>query len=117
MQFAENFPAARRNPPPDGMMFARLESFPRTACKDPQMEEAFRPTAATRSHAVLGNLSSRAPKSPARWNDVRAAGKFSANCMQRSANGGGFPPNGGDQIACSSRKPFQPRAEIPRQME
>ncbi|MGD1095962.1 MAG: carboxylesterase family protein [Bryobacteraceae bacterium] len=45
----------------------------------------------------VGDLRWRAPKSAPKWEGVRAADKFSANCMQRSANGGAFPPNGGDR--------------------
>jgi para-nitrobenzyl esterase len=47
----------------------------------------------------VGDLRWRAPKSAAKWEGVRAADKFSANCMQRAANGGAFPPNGGDRSA------------------
>jgi para-nitrobenzyl esterase len=42
-----------------------------------------------------GNLRWRAPKAAAKWDGVRDGGKFASNCMQRAANGGGFPPNGG----------------------
>src|SRR5271167_3947723 len=43
----------------------------------------------------VGNLRWRAPKPVAKWEGVREANKFGANCLQRAANGGGFPPNGG----------------------
>jgi para-nitrobenzyl esterase len=43
----------------------------------------------------VGNLRWRSPKPAAKWEGVREAGKFGANCMQRQPNGGGFPPNGG----------------------
>ena len=33
------------------------------------------------------------------WDGVRAADTFSANCMQRAAGGGAFPPYGGDRSA------------------
>ena len=43
----------------------------------------------------VGELRWRTPKPAAKWEGVRAADKFGANCEQRQANGGGFPPNGG----------------------
>jgi len=46
-----------------------------------------------------GGLRWRAPEPVATGEGVRAAGKFGANCMQRSPNDGGFPPNGGDRSA------------------
>jgi len=49
--------------------------------------------------APVGDLRWRAPKPAAKWEGVRTADKFGANCMQRAANGGGFPPNGGDRSA------------------
>jgi para-nitrobenzyl esterase len=47
----------------------------------------------------VGDLRWRAPKPAAKWEGVRTADKFGANCMQRTPNGGGFPPNGGDRSA------------------
>jgi para-nitrobenzyl esterase len=47
----------------------------------------------------VGNLRWRAPAPAAKWSGVRAADTFSANCMQRAAGGGGFPPHGGDRSA------------------
>ena len=38
----------------------------------------------------VGNLRWHAPKPAAKWDGVRES-KFAANCMQRAANGGGFP--------------------------
>src|ERR1700685_3577187 len=49
--------------------------------------------------APVGDLRWRAPKPAAKWEGVRTADKFGANCMQRTPNGGGFPPNGGDRSA------------------
>jgi para-nitrobenzyl esterase len=43
----------------------------------------------------VGDLRWRSPKPAAKWDGVREANKFGANCMQRAANGGAFPPNGG----------------------
>src|SRR5580658_10188490 len=43
----------------------------------------------------VGDLRWRSPKPAAKWEGVRAADKFGSNCLQRQANGGGFPPNGG----------------------
>jgi len=43
----------------------------------------------------VGDLRWRAPKPAAKWTGAREANKFAANCLQRAANGGGFPPNGG----------------------
>src|SRR5277367_2119883 len=43
----------------------------------------------------VGDLRWRSPKPAAKWEGVRAADKFASNCLQRQANGGGFPPNGG----------------------
>jgi para-nitrobenzyl esterase len=42
----------------------------------------------------VGDLRWRAPKPAVAWDGVRES-KFAANCMQRAANGGGFPPNAG----------------------
>ena len=42
----------------------------------------------------VGDLRWRAPKAAATWDGVRES-RFGANCMQRAANGGGFPPNAG----------------------
>jgi para-nitrobenzyl esterase len=47
----------------------------------------------------IGELRWRAPKPAANWDGVRKADAFSANCMQRAANGGAFPPYGGDRSA------------------
>jgi para-nitrobenzyl esterase len=47
----------------------------------------------------VGDLRWRAPKPAANWSGVRAADAFSANCMQRAAGGGAFPPHGGDRSA------------------
>lgn len=47
----------------------------------------------------VGDRRWRAPEPPASWQGVRHADTFSANCMQRSANGGAFPPYGGDRSA------------------
>src|SRR5262245_7495476 len=47
----------------------------------------------------VGNLRWQAPQPAANWSGVRAADKFSANCMQRAAGGGAFPPHGGDRSA------------------
>src|SRR5262245_49308430 len=47
----------------------------------------------------VGDLRWRPPQAPASWQGVRAADAFSANCMQRSAGGGNFPPYGGDRSA------------------
>jgi len=47
----------------------------------------------------VGERRWRAPEPPAKWDGVRAADHFSANCMQRSANGAAFPPYGGDRSA------------------
>jgi para-nitrobenzyl esterase len=47
----------------------------------------------------VGELRWRPPQAPANWNGVRAGDAFSANCMQRSAAGGAFPPYGGDRSA------------------
>ena len=49
--------------------------------------------------APVGDLRWRAPQPPTPWAGVRAADRFSANCMQRAANGGAFPPYGGDRSA------------------
>jgi para-nitrobenzyl esterase len=43
----------------------------------------------------VGDLRWKTPKPAAKWEGVREATKFGANCEQRQANGGGFPPNGG----------------------
>jgi para-nitrobenzyl esterase len=47
----------------------------------------------------VGDLRWRPPQAPARWDGVREANAFSANCTQRSANGAAFPPYGGDRSA------------------
>jgi para-nitrobenzyl esterase len=47
----------------------------------------------------VGEFRWQAPQPPAPWAGVRAADRFSANCMQRAANGGAFPPYGGDRSA------------------
>jgi para-nitrobenzyl esterase len=47
----------------------------------------------------VGDLRWRPPQPATNWDGVRAADKFSANCMQRAAGGGGFPPYGGDRSA------------------
>ncbi len=47
----------------------------------------------------VGDLRWRPPQAPASWQGVRAADTFSANCMQRAAGGGAFPPYGGDRGA------------------
>ncbi len=47
----------------------------------------------------VADLRWQAPKPAARWSGVRAADTFSANCMQRAAGGGAFPPHGGDRSA------------------
>jgi para-nitrobenzyl esterase len=47
----------------------------------------------------VGDLRWRPPQPARRWDGVRAADKFSANCMQRQAGGGAFPPYGGDRSA------------------
>jgi para-nitrobenzyl esterase len=49
--------------------------------------------------APVGALRWRAPQPATPWAGVRAADRFSANCMQRAANGGAFPPYGGDRSA------------------
>ena len=48
-----------------------------------------------------GDLRWRPPQPAARWSGVRAADRFSDNCMQRQANGAAFPPYGGDRSATS----------------
>ena len=47
----------------------------------------------------VADLRWRPPQPAKKWDGVRAADKFSANCMQRQAGGGGFPPYGGDRSA------------------
>src|SRR4051794_6198438 len=47
----------------------------------------------------VGDLRWRPPQPAKNWDGVRAADKFSANCMQRQANGAAFPPYGGDRTA------------------
>jgi para-nitrobenzyl esterase len=43
----------------------------------------------------VADLRWKSPKPAAKWEGVREGNKFGANCEQRAANGGGFPPNGG----------------------
>jgi para-nitrobenzyl esterase len=47
----------------------------------------------------VGELRWRPPQPAKNWEAVRTADKFSANCMQRAAGGGAFPPYGGDRTA------------------
>ena len=47
----------------------------------------------------VGERRWRAPQPPAAWTGVREAAAFAANCMQRAAGGGAFPPYGGDRTA------------------
>ena len=47
----------------------------------------------------VGELRWREPQPPAKWDGIRVAEAFSANCMQRAAGGGAFPPYGGDRSA------------------
>jgi para-nitrobenzyl esterase len=47
----------------------------------------------------VGDSRWQPPQPAARWDGVRAADRFGANCMQRAAGGGGFPPYGGDRSA------------------
>ena len=47
----------------------------------------------------VGDLRWRPPQAPKGWDGVRVADTFSANCMQRAAGGGAFPPYGGDRSA------------------
>jgi para-nitrobenzyl esterase len=47
----------------------------------------------------VGDLRWQPPQPAKNWDGVRAADTFSANCMQRSAGGGAFPPYGGDRSA------------------
>jgi len=47
----------------------------------------------------IGDLRWRPPQPAKHWDGVRAADRFSANCMQRQAGGGAFPPYGGDRSA------------------
>ena len=47
----------------------------------------------------VGRLRWQPPQPPSSWEGVRAADKFSANCMQRAPGGGAFPPYGGDRSA------------------
>ena len=49
--------------------------------------------------APVGDLRWKPPQAGAHWSAVRSADSFSANCMQLSANGGAFPPYGGDRGA------------------
>jgi para-nitrobenzyl esterase len=49
--------------------------------------------------APVGDLRWRPPQPAPKWEGVRAASAFSANCMQRAAGGGAFPPYGGDRTA------------------
>ncbi len=49
----------------------------------------------------VGDLRWRPPQPAAHWNGVRAASRFSDNCMQRQPNGAAFPPYGGDRSATS----------------
>jgi para-nitrobenzyl esterase len=47
----------------------------------------------------VGDLRWRPPQPPAKWDGLRVADHFSNNCMQRRADGGAFPPYGGDRSA------------------
>ena len=47
----------------------------------------------------VGDLRWRPPAPASNWDGGREATKFSANCMQRAAGGGNFPPYGGDRSA------------------
>src|ERR1700720_2835281 len=47
----------------------------------------------------VGDLRWRPPQPAQKWEGVRASSAFSANCMQRAAGGGAFPPYGGDRTA------------------
>src|SRR5262244_4032864 len=47
----------------------------------------------------VGQLRWKPPQPAPNWTGPRAADTFSANCMQRAANGGAFPPYGGDRSA------------------
>jgi para-nitrobenzyl esterase len=47
----------------------------------------------------VGDLRWRPPAPVRNWEGVHEATKFSANCMQRAAGGGNFPPYGGDRSA------------------
>jgi para-nitrobenzyl esterase len=47
----------------------------------------------------VGDLRWRPPQPAKNWDGVRAGDRFSANCMQRQAGGGAFPPYGGDRSA------------------
>jgi para-nitrobenzyl esterase len=47
----------------------------------------------------VGDLRWQPPQPAKNWDAVRAADTFSANCMQRAAGGGAFPPYGGDRSA------------------
>jgi para-nitrobenzyl esterase len=49
----------------------------------------------------VGGLRWRPPQPPEKWVGVRKAESFSANCMQRRADGGAFPPYGGDRSAAA----------------
>jgi para-nitrobenzyl esterase len=49
----------------------------------------------------VGEFRWREPQPPASWAGVRGADRLSANCMQRAANGGAFPPYGGDRSAAT----------------
>src|SRR5713101_619716 len=52
----------------------------------------------------VGDLRWRPPLPAPKWEGVRAASAFSANCMQRAAGGGAFPPYGGDRTATAMRE-------------
>jgi para-nitrobenzyl esterase len=47
----------------------------------------------------VGDRRWRPPESPAKWEGVRKADTFGANCMQRRADGGAFPPYAGERTA------------------
>src|SRR5436309_15186912 len=47
----------------------------------------------------VGNLRWKPPQRPANWDSVRGGEAFGANCVQRAATGGAFPPHGGDRTA------------------
>src|SRR5512144_3076278 len=49
----------------------------------------------------VGGLRWRPPQAPGKWDGIRKADAFSANCMQRRADGAAFPPYGGDRSAAT----------------